>query len=166
VVIILTGVAGAGKTTIGRALAAELGWPFVEGDHYHPAASVEKMHAGIPLDDDDRAPWLAALHAIVVRALDRREHTVIACSALRRQYRDRLRGDRPHVRFVYLAATEPELERRLATRPGHFAGPSLLPSQLATLEPPGAAGDDEALIVDATWPPERILGAIRTEFGV
>jgi len=163
VVIILTGVAGAGKTTIGRALAAELGWPFVEGDHYHPAANVAKMHSGIPLDDVDRAPWLAALHALIVRALDRREHTVMACSALRRQYRGRLRGECRQVRFVHLQASEPELERRLATRPAHFAGPSLLPSQLATLDPPG---DDEALIVDATWPPERILCAIRTEFGV
>lgn len=165
-VIILTGVAGSGKTTIGRALAAELGWTFVEGDHYHPAASVEKMRAGRALDDADRAPWLAALHAVVVRALERREHAVIACSALRRKYREFLRGDCHPVRFVYLQASQPELERRLASRPGHFAGPALLPSQLATLEPPASAGDDEALIVDATWPPERILGAIRTEFGV
>jgi gluconokinase len=157
------GAAGAGKTTIGRALAAELGWTFVEGDDYHPARNVEKMHAGTPLDDADRAPWLAALHTIAVRALDRREGTVIACSALRRRYREILRGDRHRVRFVYLRAADPELQRRLTTRPGHFAGPSLLQSQIATLESPAA---DEALTVDATSAPERILGAIRAEFGV
>jgi gluconokinase len=143
VVIILMGAAGAGKTTIGRALAAELGWSFVDGNAHHPAVDT--------------------LHTIVARALDRREPTVIACSALRRRYREILRGDRHPVRFVYLQAGEPELQRRLAGRSEAVAGPSLLQSQLAALEAPAA---DEALTVDASWPPERILGAIRTEFGV
>ena len=116
------------------------------------------MHAGKPLDDAERAPWLAAVHAIAAHALDRREHMVIACSALRRPYRAILRGDRHPVRFVYLQGTEAELRRRLTERPGHFAGPSLLQSQIAALEAPTA---DEALTVDATWTPERILGAIR-----
>jgi len=157
------GAAGAGKTTIGAALAAELGWPFVDGDDRHPPGNVEKMHAGIALTDVDRAPWLASLHATMARTLDRREHLVLACSALKRAYRESLRGNLRAVRFVYLKASEAALMRRLSTRVGHFVGPNLLQSQLATLEEPSP---DKSLVIDATWPPERILGAIRREFGV
>lgn len=163
VVIIVMGAAGAGKTTIGRALGAELGWAFVDADDHHPPRNVAKMHAGVALTDADRAPWLASLHAIVARALDRREPLVLACSALKACYRSALSGDRRRVRFVYLKTTEAELQRRLTARPDHFVGPSLLTSQLATLEEPAA---DAALIVDAAWPPERVLGAIRRELGV
>lgn len=157
------GAAGAGKTTIGRALAAELGWTFVDGDDHHPSRNIEKMHASVPLGDAERAPWLSALRAVALRALDRREHTVMACSALRRQHRDILRGGLDRMRFVYLQAGEAELLRRLGSRADHFAGPGLLQSQLASLEAPSA---DEAFTVDATWSPERILAAIRAEFGV
>lgn len=161
--IVLMGAAGAGKTTIGRALAAELGWPCVEGDDLHPARNVEKMRASTPLTDDDRAPWLAALHATIARTLGRRDHLVLSASALKRRYRDILRGSLRLVRFVYLEAQEAELLRRLSSRGDHFAGPALLASQLAALEEPST---NEALTVDATWTPERILGAIRAEFGV
>jgi gluconokinase len=157
------GAAGAGKTTIGHALSAALGWPFVDGDDLHPPANVAKMHAGIPLTDADRAPWLDALHALIGRTLDRREHLVLACSALRRAYRETLRGDLRLVRFVYLKAGEPELGRRLSARRGHFAGPNLLRSQVATLEEPSP---DEAVAVDATLPPARIVAQLREAFGL
>jgi gluconokinase len=161
VVVILIGAAGAGKTTVGQALAASTGWRFVDGDDYHAPEAIAKMRAGTPLTDDDRAPWLASLHGVIAAVLDRREHLVLACSALRDRYRRVLQGSLPRVRFVYLAANEPVLRQRLAERPGHFAGPALLTSQLATLEAP-----DEALTVDATRQPEEIVGAIRYEFGL
>ena len=119
------------------------------------------MHAGVPLTDNDRAPWLASLHRIIARAVGRREHLVVACSALREQYRRVLRDDLRPVRFVYLRATEQALGRRLAERVGHFAGPALLNSQLATLEEPA-----DALAVDAEQPPTKIVDAIRYEFGL
>jgi len=157
------GAAGAGKTTIGAHLAAALGWTFVEGDDRHPPRNVDKMHAGIPLTDSDRAPWLASLHATVARTTERRENLVLACSALKRSYREILRGECRGVRFVYLKTSEAELSRRLSDRTGHFVGPALLQSQLATLEEPDR---DEALTVDAAWPPDRIVRAVRRELGL
>jgi len=155
------GVAGSGKTLVGRALAAALGWPFEDADAHHSPASRAKMHRGVPLTDADRGPWLAALHEVVARALDRREHLILACSALKERYRVTLRGDRRSVRFVHLVADEPTLRRRLESRPEHFVGPSLLTSQLAALEPPS-----DALTIDGTWPPDQIVAAIRREFGL
>jgi gluconokinase len=163
VVIIVMGAAGAGKTTIGRALAAELGWPFIEGDERHPPANVEKIRAGQALTDADRAPWLVALHTIVASSVDRREPIVMACSSLKHRYREILRGDCRGVRFVFAKAARAELAKRLATRAGHFAGISILDSQLATLEEPSV---EEALTVDATLTPERIVAAIRQELGI
>lgn len=155
------GAAGAGKTTIGHALAAELGWTFVDADDLHSEHSVQKLRAGVPLNEADRAPWIARLHAVIDRSLGRREHTVVACSALKARYRHALRGDLRQVRFVYLKADAALLRHRLSTRPAHMAGPALVDSQLADLEEPS-----DALAIDASWRPERILGAIRTEFGV
>jgi|SRR5438105_3439125 len=160
VVVIVMGAAGAGKTTVGRALAAALDWPFVEGDDYHGAAAVEKIRSGIGLTDADRAPWLAAIHRVMAHALDRREHRVIACSALRERYRETLRSGLRPVRFLFLNANEATLRRRLETRPGHFAGPAILRSQLAELEEPR-----EALALDATQPVDDIVAAVRYEFG-
>jgi len=162
-VIVVMGVAGTGKTTVGRAIAAQLGAPFLDGDDRHPHANVEKMRAGIPLTDADREPWLASLHAAVAHAIARRESLIVACSALKRRYRTALRGDCRGVRFVYLKAADAELTRRLTNRRDHFAGPELLASQREALEEPDA---DEALAIDATWPPDKIIAFIRREFGL
>jgi gluconokinase len=161
VVVVLIGAAGAGKTTVGRALADALGCRFADGDDYHSPASIAKMRAGVPLTDADRAPWLASLHRAIAAALERREPLVVACSALRESYRETLRGDLRMVRFVYLDADERTLRRRLEARPRHFAGPALLASQLAALERPS-----DALTVDAACPPAQIVDRIRYEFGL
>jgi gluconokinase len=161
VVVVLIGAAGAGKTTVGRALAEAVGWRFVDGDDYHSPASIARMRAGVALTDADRAPWLASLHRVIATALDRRERIVVACSALREEYRRTLRGGLPGVRFVHLAADEVTLRQRLEHRPGHFAGAALVASQVATLEPAA-----DALVVDATGPPPAIVDRIRYEFGL
>ena len=150
-IVVVMGVSGAGKTTIGQALAAALGWPFVEADDLHPPANVAKMARGEPLDDADRAPWLEAV-AARMRALD---DGVVACSALRERYRDVLRV-RPDVRFVLLDVPPALLQQRLAARRGHFMPPSLLPSQLATLERPA-----DAIVIDGALPIVAQVAAIR-----
>jgi gluconokinase len=160
-VVVVMGVSGAGKTTVGMALAVSLGWRFVEGDTLHPVANREKMRAGVPLTESDRAPWLAAVHAVAERAMERRESIVIACSALKRRYREILRGDCRGVRFAYLQVLQATAAARSATRVGHFAGPTLVPSQFETLEEPA-----DALTIDGTRPPEEIVAAIRCEFGM
>ena len=160
-VVVVMGVSGAGKTTVGAALAATLTWGFVEGDRLHPAANTNKMRAGVALTEQDRAPWLAALHAVVERAVERRESMVIACSALKSRYRDVLHGGCRGVRFVYLKVPQGDAVARSAARVGHFAGPALVPSQFAALEEPA-----EALTIDGTLPPERIVEAIREAFGM
>lgn len=157
----LIGAAGAGKTTVGRALAGTLGWRFVDGDDFHSPAAVAKMRAGGALTDAERAPWLAALHQVIATAIARREPLAVACSALKAGYRERLRGDLHGVRFVYLKADERTLRKRLTDRPGHFAGPSLMASQLAALEEPA-----DGLTIDATEPPDRIVAAMRYELGL
>jgi gluconokinase len=161
VVVILLGAAGAGKTTIGRALATRHGWRFVDADDLHTREAIAKMRAGVPLTDADRAPWLTSLHHIAAAALDRREPLVIACSALKERYRSALRGTLRNVRFVFLKADEPTLRMRLTNRAGHFAGPGLLASQLADLEEPS-----DALIADATRRPDEIVAEIGCEFGL
>jgi carbohydrate kinase (thermoresistant glucokinase family) len=156
-VIVIMGPSGAGKTTIGRALAVALGWDFVEGDDFHPAANVEKMRRGEGLTDADRAPWLKAIARAVASALDRGVPTVIACSALKARYREAIRSGRGDVRFVYLQADAELLQARLERRKGHFAGASLVASQLAALEEP----HDHSLTIDASRPPDLIVTEIR-----
>jgi gluconokinase len=156
-VLVMTGVAGAGKTTVGQAAAAALGWPFVEGDDLHPAANVAKMAAGQPLDDADRAPWLEAIAGRIDAWLADGEGGVITCSALKRAYRDRLR--RPGVRFVFLAASPDEATRRLANRPGHFMPASLAASQFAALERPGE--DEGALVLDGGTVAKQVAAIVR-----
>jgi len=154
-IILLMGVTGAGKTTVGRALAEQLYWRFADADDYHSAANVAKMHAGIPLTDEDRAPWLQSLRDAIRGWLANGENVVLACSALKASYRDILLIS-PQVKLVYLRATEPLIEARLATRTGHYMNPHLVPSQFATLEEPA-----NALLVDAGGTVEDIVHQIR-----
>ena len=139
-IVIVMGVSGSGKSTIGRALAGVLGLPFVEGDDYHPRANVDKMAAGQPLDDADRAPWLAALSEVLAKAEADGTGAVLACSALKKRYRDVLKSRlsaKPQV--VYLDGSASLLAERLAGRDGHFFPPHLLASQFEALEPPADA---------------------------
>jgi gluconokinase len=137
-VLIVMGVAGAGKTTIATQLAARLGWPLLEGDDLHPPANVEKMRSGHPLSDADRRPWLQAIAAQIDAWRAAGNSGVVACSALRRAYRDILIGQRPDVRLVYLEGSKELIQQRLAARHAHFMPAALLDSQFAALEPPGA----------------------------
>lgn len=147
-IAVVMGVSASGKTTIAQALAQHLGWQFLEGDDLHPRANRRKMAAGIPLDDADRAPWLDAIATWIDGQSASGNPGIIACSALRRRYRDVLAGrERPWVRIVHLDVPRAELERRLATRQGHFMPASLLDSQLATLEPPEP--HENAIVIDA-----------------
>ena len=161
-VIVVMGPAGSGKSTVGRALASTLSWTFVEGDDHHPPANVAKIAAGTPLTDADRAGWLDALHRVILRALERREPTVLACSALSSVHRRRLADGLRQVRFVYLKTPRAVLLDRLQRRIGHFAKASILDSQIATLEEPG----DDALTVDGAADVGTIVGHIRLELGV
>jgi carbohydrate kinase (thermoresistant glucokinase family) len=154
--LVIMGVSGAGKTTIGQALAADLDVPFVDGDDLQPAANVHKMAAGTPLTDEDRAPWLTR----VGEALARAPGLVVACSALRRRYRDAIRAVAPDAVFVQLEVDPSELDARVRRRRGHYMPASLLPSQLATLEP--IAANEGGVIVDASGAPEEILARVRT----
>ena len=133
---VVMGVAGCGKSTIAAALAHELDVPFVEGDAFHPPDNVRKMSAGIPLTDQDRAPWLAALAEQLREARERRHGLVMTCSALRRAYRDVLRSGAPDVQFIFLDGPKPLIAERLASRTGHYMPPSLLDSQFDALERP------------------------------
>ena len=147
VVLVVMGVSGSGKSTVGTLLAERLGWSFEEGDSLHPLANVEKMSAGIPLTDDDRWPWLARVADWVDGQLDAGKSGVIACSALKRSYRALINRRGSGVEFVYLAVGKTELQDRVSHRPAHFMPASLLESQLAALEPPTDA--EPAIRVDA-----------------
>jgi gluconokinase len=153
-ITIVMGVSGSGKSTIGEGLAARLGQPFVDADPLHPQANRDKMARGIPLDDADRQPWLEAIVAEMDRHRAAGESMVLACSSLKKRYRDFLRGTSGDVRFVYLHASREVLAERLGHRSGHFFDPALLDSQLATLEEPSR---DEALWVDVSLPPAEAI---------
>ena len=153
-IVVLTGVSGSGKSTVGRILAQLLSWPFVEGDDHHPPENVRKMRAGIPLDDADREPWLAALRALIEKLLEAERDAVIAASVLKRAYRDRL--TLPGVRFVYLKGDKSLIRERLLQRTGHFFDPRLLESQFEILEEP-----TDAIVVDIGAPPQEIAQEVR-----
>jgi gluconokinase len=161
-IIVIMGVSGSGKSTVGKFLARELGWTLVDADDYHSAANIEKMRRGIPLDDADRRPWLDAVRHRLEQAGARGENVVLACSALKHAYQHYLAQLAPaSVRFVHLVGSEELLRQRLARRTGHFMNPALLHSQFQTLEPPEAA-----VRVDVTPPPESVVAAIRTSLGL
>ncbi|MGE6781614.1 gluconokinase [Ensifer adhaerens] len=144
--IVVMGVSGSGKTTVGEALAARLGWRFIEGDSFHPPENVAKMSAGIPLDDNDRKPWLRTLAAEIAKDEAAGRSSVVGCSALKRAYRDILRTGAPRVRFVHVHGDRAVLADRLSHRSGHFFPASLLDTQLAALEPLGP--DEDGVVVD------------------
>ena len=144
--MIVMGVAGSGKTTIAQALAERIGWTFKDGDTFHPASNVEKMSRGQPLTDEDRWPWLSAIAAEIDRAISAGDPVIIACSALKRAYRDVLIGQRTGVRLIYLKGGRDLILQRLRARKGHFMPPQLLDSQFATLEEP--RGDEHPVVVD------------------
>ena len=153
------GVSGSGKTTIGELLSQALGWPFYDADDFHPPANVDRMRQGIALTDEDRQPWLAALARLIGDALSADQSLVLACSALKAAYRERLtpRGaTEGEVRFVYLRVPADVAAARLRNRSGHYMPASLVPSQFATLEEPA-----DATVIDATQPPEAIVADIR-----
>jgi carbohydrate kinase (thermoresistant glucokinase family) len=149
-VAVMMGVSGSGKTTLGKALAERLGWVFQEGDDLHPPANIAKMKAGIPLTDADRAPWLARVEAWISDELRQGRSGVIACSALKRAYRDRIVAGRANVRLVFLKGERDLIAARLAHRHGHFMPPSLLDSQFAALEAPAAS--EHAIEIDISQP--------------
>ena len=153
-VVVVMGVSGAGKTTVGMALAAALGWPFVDGDDVHPSANVEKMRRGEPLDDADREPWLRALAGWISTMRD----GVVACSALKASYRRLLRV-RDDVRFVWLDLGRGELERRMRERRGHFMPAALLGAQIATMEEPTA--EEDVVRVDGGKGVAELVGEVR-----
>ena len=157
-IMLLMGVSGCGKTTVGEQLAERLGWPYQEGDAMHPPANVAKMAGGTPLTDADRLPWLAAVAAWIDARRAAGECGVVSCSALKRAYRQLLIGDRPDVRLVYLQGSRDQLAERLAARTGHYMPADLLDSQLATLEEPTAA--EQPLVVTIDQPVEAIVTAI------
>lgn len=159
-VILLMGVTGVGKTTVGRALAGQLAWTFVDADDFHSAANVAKMRSGIPLSDRDRIPWLAALRVAIHRWMAAGENVVMACSALRSSYR-RVLLSGPEVKLVYLRATRELVAERLAERQDHYMNPALIASQFATLEEP-----TDAVVIEARLATDEIVAKIRQTLGL
>ncbi|HJT68753.1 MAG TPA: gluconokinase [Terriglobales bacterium] len=157
-VLIIMGVVGAGKTTVGTLLAQKLCWIFADADDFHPVANIEKMSHGVPLDDSDRAPWLKALHDSILRWNAERQNAVLACSALKHKYRDELRA--PGVQFVYLQGTAELIRERLHSRQGHFATDSILKSQFEDLEIP-----TDAITVNVDKSPQEIVKEIVHKLG-
>lgn len=159
-IIILMGVAGAGKTTIGTLLAAELHWKFADADDFHPASNVEKIRVGVPLTDDDRRPWLDRLRTEITHWIDAGQNVVLACSALKSSYRAILQVG-PEVRFAFLKGTPGLIARRLHQRHGHFANEQILGSQFADLEEP-----HDGVVVDISATPQQIVAEIRQKLGL
>jgi len=159
-VIVLMGVTGSGKSTVGKLLASQLGWKFVEGDDFHSPKNIEKMRRGEPLNDADRSPWLEAIREVIRTTIDRGEDAIIACSALKESYR-KLLQIRGQVSFVYLKASMALIQDRLKNRVGHFMNPDLIQSQFDTLEEP-----EQALQVDAGVSPAEIVQVIRNKLSV
>jgi gluconokinase len=163
VIVILFGVSGAGKTTIGKLLGEELGWKFYEADDFHPRSNIEKMRSGHPLTDEDRWPWLKLLREQITRSLVAKENAVLACSALKRAYRERLRVS-DDVKFVCLRGDYALIENQLRQRSGHFMNPALLQSQFADLEEPQP--DEDVLTIDLGRAPQELVEEIKAKLGL
>ncbi len=153
--IVVMGVSGCGKTSVGMALAEKLGWPFFDGDEHHPPENVEKMSSGIPLGDNDRAPWLENLHQLIGDHLREGKSFVLACSALKDQYRGTLVGDRSEVVFVYLKGSKNLIESRMRSRTGHYMKAKMLKSQFDDLEEP-----KDAVVIDIDQSIPQIVAEI------
>jgi gluconokinase len=160
-IVIVMGVSGSGKTTVGRLLARELGWPFYDGDDWHPPANRDKMRRGIALTDADRDIWLTALQHFISKLIQGGQSAVIACSALKQAYRDRLQVDEQLVRFIYLKGSYDLIRQRLQERQGHFMPANLLTSQFETLEEP-----QEVVTIDIANEPEAIISLIKQNLGL
>jgi gluconokinase len=163
-IVVVAGVAGSGKTTVGQLLAARLGWMFTDGDSFHPAANIAKMEAGLPLTDDDREPWLAAICSWMDDITSSGQSAVLACSALKRRYRDELLSGRDQAVMVFLTITEAQDEARLTARKGHFFHEPLLATQFADLEMPDPAERVRVMATDR--PPGQLVGDIMRLFGL
>ena len=155
------GVSGSGKTHVGRALAESLGWRFIDADDLHPPDNIARMSSGVALSDADREPWLAALRELLLQLDAERANAVLACSALRARFRERLREQIADLRYVYLRADASLIARRLESRRGHFMRPELLGSQFADLEEP-----EGELVVDASLTADAVVARIRAALGV
>jgi gluconokinase len=158
VIVVVAGVSGSGKSTVGALLASRLHWEFIDGDSLHPAANVAKMHAGVPLTDEDRRPWLQAIEDWIDRHRAAGASAVVACSALHRAYREALLAGRPDTRLVFLTVSPAVAAARLAARRGHFFPARLLASQFRELEPPGP--DEPVLVADAGRPATELVADI------
>ncbi|UKO98577.1 gluconokinase [Nostoc sp. UHCC 0870] len=159
-IVLIMGVAGSGKTTIGKLLAESLGWEFLDADDFHSPANIEKMRLGIPLDDADRIPWLQDIRNAIAQWLQENRNVVLACSALKASYRQFLVGDSSDIKVVYLKGADKIIQKRLQERQNHFMGEKLLNSQLRTIEEP-----DNAIHIDISQPPEEIVNFLKTIFG-
>jgi gluconokinase len=157
-ILVVMGVSGSGKTTIGTQLALTLRWDFEDADWFHPTRNIDKMHAGIPLTDEDRAPWLIAIADFIDEARNAGQHAVVTCSALKRRYRAVIVDNRPDVRLIYLKGDIELIGRRIATRHEHFMPPSLLQSQFDALEQPGP--DENPIVVSIAPRPREIVADI------
>jgi gluconokinase len=160
VIVIIFAVSGAGKTTVGELLARELGWRFLEADDFHPPANIEKMRSGWPLNDEDRWPWLESLREQIKRSLAAGENAVLACSALKRAYRDALRVNEK-VKFVFLRGDHAVVERQIRSRHGHFMNPELLQSQFDDLEEP--QGDEHVITIELGRTPRQLAEEIEVK---
>ena len=163
-IVIVMGVSGSGKTTVAQGIAQEFGWTYIEGDDLHPQANVSKMASGHPLTDEDRWPWLERIGEVIDTHIRDGRSAVITCSALKRIYRDVLRAGRDQVTFCHVDVPRAELERRVATRQGHYMPASLLDSQLATLEP--LQSDEPGVVVPAVGEPSVVAAAVKEALGL
>ena len=163
-IVLVGGVSGSGKTTVGRLLADRLHWTFIDADVFHPSANIAKMRSGIPLTDADRAPWLAGITAWMDERIAAGQSAVAGCSALKQSYRDELLNGRPTARLVFLVISYEVAHTRCTVRHGHFFSAKLVESQFAELEPPKES--PQVMLLDATRPPDQLVGEIAHRLGL